>query len=55
MRVLAATIRTRVMLPRSGCRPRCISTRSTLATWPRRPAEANTLDLPCDDVPDAKA
>jgi len=51
----AATIRTRVMLPLSGCRPRCISTRTTLATWPRRPAEAHTLDLPCDDVPDAEA
>src|SRR6185437_3737546 len=51
----AATIRTRVMLPLSGYRPRCISTRTTLATWPPRPAEAHTLDLPCDDVPDAEA
>jgi GTP cyclohydrolase II len=35
---------------RSGCRPRCASTRSTLATGPRRPTEAHTLDLPCDDL-----
>jgi GTP cyclohydrolase II len=37
------------------CRLRCTPTRSTLATWPRRPQRRTHAGLPCDDVLDTEA